>query len=144
MAKQQKKKCYRCGELRPVIEYSKDERMTDGLKRVCDSCAIAISTKNDKHKLKKQVQKRAELITNQRTKQCSRCGEDKPVSEFYKVKSNKDGLAHKCRLCMKIASCKNAVPKNQPQHQEYIGFGPLRGRYVVAIENLQLPPVYKN
>jgi hypothetical protein len=35
------------------------------------------------------------------TKRCSKCGEVKPVSEFSKDKSRKDGLQRQCKSCVK-------------------------------------------
>lgn len=32
-------------------------------------------------------------------KKCPKCGEQKPLSEFYKNKSNKDGLQKRCKPC---------------------------------------------
>jgi len=34
-----------------------------------------------------------------KTKKCSKCGEIKSVSEFYKSKSTKDGLGYRCKKC---------------------------------------------
>ena len=34
------------------------------------------------------------------TKKCSKCGEVKPINEFYKQKSHKDGLNSYCKCCM--------------------------------------------
>ena len=33
------------------------------------------------------------------TKKCSNCGEVKPINEFYKHKSRKDGLYSQCKCC---------------------------------------------
>ena len=33
------------------------------------------------------------------TKKCNMCGEVKPINEFYKHKSNKDGLCLQCKYC---------------------------------------------
>ena len=32
-------------------------------------------------------------------KRCSECGEHKPANQFYKNRTNKDGLFGKCKLC---------------------------------------------
>ena len=34
------------------------------------------------------------------TKKCSKCGEVKPISEFYKSSSSKDGYQSYCKYCM--------------------------------------------
>ena len=36
-----------------------------------------------------------------KTKRCSKCGQIKPISEFYKKKSSKDGLYSCCKQCHK-------------------------------------------
>jgi len=35
------------------------------------------------------------------SKECSVCGEDKPISEFYRRRASKDGLMPKCKKCKK-------------------------------------------
>ena len=37
-------------------------------------------------------------------KKCPKCGEQKPLSEFHKNKSSKDGLARMCAICSTIQS----------------------------------------
>lgn len=36
------------------------------------------------------------------TKTCKKCGETKAFTEFYKARTNKDGLTNMCKLCRKI------------------------------------------
>ena len=52
-------------------------------------------------------------------KHCNKCGEDKLTSEFYKQTSNKDGLNHWCKLCIKRngAARNNATRKLKPSDQ---------------------------
>ncbi|GAH40943.1 unnamed protein product, partial [marine sediment metagenome] len=33
------------------------------------------------------------------TKRCTKCGEEKPLTEFHKNKYNKDGLTYSCKAC---------------------------------------------
>jgi hypothetical protein len=37
------------------------------------------------------------------TKRCSRCGEDKPLEEFYRCNSRTDSLMSQCKRCLKAA-----------------------------------------
>ena len=37
-------------------------------------------------------------------KTCTKCNEKKPLSEFYKQKSNKDGLKYHCKICAKFSA----------------------------------------
>ena len=45
-----------------------------------------------------------------KTKKCSCCGQHKPLSEFHKNKSRKDGLNHDCKVC-KLARTKAHADK---------------------------------
>jgi hypothetical protein len=47
------------------------------------------------------------------TKKCSRCLEDKQVSDFGKLSSSRDGLQYHCRPCIKLK--KAAFRKNNPE-----------------------------
>jgi hypothetical protein len=38
-------------------------------------------------------------VISERTKRCSRCLADRPVSQFYKQSANADGLQSRCRDC---------------------------------------------
>lgn len=38
-------------------------------------------------------------MSYRKTKVCSKCGENKPLSEYYKAKTNKDGLETYCKAC---------------------------------------------
>ena len=40
-------------------------------------------------------------------KVCSKCKVDKPVNEFHKNRSRKDGLGHYCKLCARAATRTN-------------------------------------
>lgn len=54
-----------------------------------------------------------------KTKICSKCGKEKPITEFYKDKSSKDGLYYWCKEC----SCKHnkeRYRKNKKKIIEYI------------------------
>jgi len=47
------------------------------------------------------------------TKKCSKCGEKKPPSEFYKDRRERDGLGFSCKLCTRLA--KQAWRKTNPK-----------------------------
>ena len=53
------------------------------------------------------------------TKVCSRCGKTKPLSEFNKDSSAKDGLQHWCRQCQKEYDAERA-PKYREKNREEI------------------------
>lgn len=35
-----------------------------------------------------------------KTKKCNKCGQTKPINDFYKCKSNDDGLQYRCKSCV--------------------------------------------
>ena len=49
------------------------------------------------------------------TKKCSTCGEAKPINEFYKEKSHKDGLSSQCKCC--INKKQKEYRKNHPKER---------------------------
>jgi hypothetical protein len=52
-------------------------------------------------------------------KQCSKCGEQKPLNQFHRDKSNKDGLYAYCKTCAcaKTAAWKQANPERNKEGQ---------------------------
>jgi len=50
-------------------------------------------------------------------KQCCRCKETKPISEYYKNKAKFDGLQQACRVCNKQYSEQNREHKSEYQKQ---------------------------
>jgi len=54
----------------------------------------------------------------QNSKICFKCGDDKPLSEFYKHSGMKDGHLNKCKNCNKIDVANNYKNKKQ-QYQVY-------------------------
>lgn len=51
-------------------------------------------------------------------KQCRTCGKQKPLTDFYKRKSSKDGVRSECKQCFLIASS-NRYQNNREKHAEY-------------------------
>ena len=39
------------------------------------------------------------MVNKVKIKQCSKCGESKPISEFLKAPHHSDGLSSQCRVC---------------------------------------------
>ena len=51
-------------------------------------------------------------------KKCTKCGEQKPLSDFYKSAKAFDNLQSCCKLCHK-AVCKTSHAKNKPKRNLY-------------------------
>lgn len=49
-------------------------------------------------------------------KRCSRCGQEKPLSEFHKCKSSKDGHQHRCKECQSRWHMEHRERRNEKAH----------------------------
>lgn len=92
------KRCARCGETKSTTEFGSNRSTRDGLHAYCRACINAYMNARYVKRPKREKPPLPEL------KRCSRCGEDKPRSEFSKAsKGNRaaDGLFGWCRPCVK-------------------------------------------
>ena len=88
------KVCRKCLRELPKENFSKCSHMVDGLQTYCKECSAQMYKEWDqkrKHKTESQM--------NTETKRCSKCGEIKPVTEFYK--DVKGGHKSQCKACHK-------------------------------------------
>ncbi|MDY7035544.1 MAG: hypothetical protein SV375_05195 [Thermodesulfobacteriota bacterium] len=49
--------------------------------------------------IRRQVDKKEELMENEKTKICKECSKEKPLSEFHASRNGKDGRHAKCKIC---------------------------------------------
>lgn len=89
--KVQTKYCKRCKQYKPITEFYKSTR---------GGCKKCIQAYHKEWKLKKYPPK-PKLPDGFR--RCSKCKEVKPEFLFYRDKSSKTGLQHKCKACSNIA-----------------------------------------
>lgn len=66
-------------------------------------------------------------------KRCTKCGEEKPKSEFYKQKTHKDGLRSQCKKC---------VNKHGKQYRKKDGFIENRRKYTLKNNHKLTPEQY--
>ena len=103
------KVCTKCGEDKPLSEYHKHKRSKDGHQSACKVCDKAAS------RARYEVLSKAPEHTcetsgcDQLSKVCTGCGEDKPLTDFCKDKSKKDGHRNGCKVCRKAASQHDCV-----------------------------------
>ena len=65
-----------------------------------------------------QIRDRAE--SDLALKFCGGCHEPKPVSEFHKNKSRKDGLATQCKVCVKVHTRRNYDKNKEFRYKRYL------------------------
>lgn len=86
-----KKKCSKCGKIKPVIDFSRNMYSKDGLNCCCKECKKEYRVKNT-YKLPAKVA----------IKKCNKCKKLKSINEFYKKPyDSKDGHYSICKECQK-------------------------------------------
>lgn len=88
------KRCTKCGEWKPRTDFYRRKSKSDGLASECKQCAFEYRL------LHRKVQYTVALPPE--TKICPRCGVLRPFSDFYKDRTQKDGLQTRCRDCKRV------------------------------------------
>jgi len=70
-------------------------------------------------------------------KKCTKCGEQKPLSEFYKTKLKKDGFQSCCKICADIAN-KKTKEKDPQKYAEMRRKNKLKKKYNLTLENFNV------
>lgn len=97
------KKCCKCGRLLDESMFNKNRVSKDGLQSWCKDCKAEYAIS---HRQKKQLNifdfKSIPVPVNERffeTKVCKKCGQELPISFFWKNAKSKDGLQNWCKNC---------------------------------------------
>lgn len=88
------KKCTKCGETKPLEQFSKNKTKKDGLHSNCKSCDVAYHVVRAKRHRENPV---TYSVTD--TKLCGTCKQIKSTIEFSKSTRAKDGLQGSCKAC---------------------------------------------
>ena len=97
------KECSKCRRVLLLSEFYRRASSCDGHEGVCKECRNKVRRaawrrrKDQPHGPRERARLWREA--NPGLKQCSGCGEIKPVSEFYRSSKNKDGLKCRCKAC---------------------------------------------
>ncbi|MEM9953991.1 MAG: HNH endonuclease [Chloroflexota bacterium] len=100
------KHCSRCKQDLPLDAFSRDKSAKDGLSFYCRTCV------SERRKLRYVPKPRPEYPDGHRN--CTKCGEIKPFSEFHKAKNGRFGLDSVCKPCKSTAKPK---PQAKDGHQ---------------------------
>ena len=93
------KRCSKCGEVKPMSEFYKDTRATDGRQSACKHCTYLDNAARARRAL---AEKRAKAEAEQpATKTCPKCGRELPREAFGHKAEAKDGLQSWCNDCRK-------------------------------------------
>ena len=78
------------------------------------------------------------------TKQCLKCQQDYPISDFYKAKGTKTGLSPYCKTCTKQLNSENTQKRRAFARIENGGATPRRRICISCNRNLPARPAYFN
>ncbi len=95
------KNCRDCGEEKPLDDFPPNESGRLGRASYCRPC---INVRHDRYREAKRTSPRtrhrnAEPPRARTVKWCPDCGQEKPVSDFGRNKSSRDGFTGYCRPC---------------------------------------------
>ena len=106
------KKCTKCKETKDSCEFGKQKTVKTGLKSWCKCCEKKYRLDNKEYVAAKEKQRQEAIKVNyelnlakseaKKYKECTKCKENKKVSEFYKAKSTTTGLMSQCKSCKKL------------------------------------------
>ena len=88
------KRCYRCGETKPASEFYHNRGHRDGLSAACRSC-----TKAEAHERWRKKHPEPPPYVPPAEKACTKCGVVKPLDQFHRRASARDGRQPYCGAC---------------------------------------------
>lgn len=99
--------CARCNEEKPRTDFNTSKQHHDGLTPYCRDCRreyrhnhYLLSKEPDNAEARAYFERHLRPDLSTRTqKQCGRCGEEKPISEFNRMSSSADWRQAYCRRC---------------------------------------------
>ena len=106
------KQCSRCQQWKYESDYRRKRRLRDGLSFHCKECENEQArtrlerTKKDARR-NLRYEDRHRVVNGVKEKLCTKCGEWKKESEYYKQRSNRDGLLGQCKRCSYKATKKS-------------------------------------
>lgn len=101
------KRCVRCETSKPLSEFYRNSHSSDGYQSYCKACAEEATRRSREKNAEAQRLRWAEKLARPAedgVKTCTKCGETKPLLDFYRHRGTKDGRATYCAECQKAAS----------------------------------------
>src|SRR5579864_2456523 len=88
------KTCYLCRETKPRAEFYSNRGHADGLSAACRPCTLA-----EAHKRWRAKHPEPPPYVVPTEKACTKCGEVKPLDQFHRRSSARDGRQPYCAAC---------------------------------------------
>ena len=90
------KKCPRCKETKPYADYHKSKHTKRGIQSYCRAC---MNTENERQR---QIRIKNGPTIKRDSKECQRCHNIKPISQFSARNDGPDGHSSYCKPCWVI------------------------------------------
>ncbi len=105
------KRCTKCKKWKDESKFGKDRYGKDGLGHDCKDCVRAYKRERYKEEGKGlktyyRYEECHRVVDGVKQKRCRRCKRWKAESDFYKLRSNKEGLSFWCKECANKAASK--------------------------------------
>lgn len=107
----EQKLCRICGELKDVINFSKNNKMVDGYRNECKFCSNKLYNNKEKRR-ELNLQK---IVKIDGMKTCRVCENEKTIDNFHLKRGTSDGHRNECKDCVKIILKKY---KEAPDYKE--------------------------
>ena len=119
------KLCCSCNKWKDESHYYRHRRLKDGLSLKCKDCGRKRHARKRLEQKKKGARRylryedRHRVVKGAKEKLCSKCRKWKKESEYYKHRSNKDGLMGRCKACSYIPVHKSREKRPKPTGRHY-------------------------
>jgi Recombination endonuclease VII len=137
------KTCTRCKTAKPLDDFHRHAKAKDGHQAYCKGCAQRYvrewEAANAERLAAKHARALAEPVDPAKMKRCPRCGETKPMLEFYAHRSTRDRRATYCKLCAKAYERERAAAHAEERAAYLNGWKERnRERYRANMRNFRL------
>jgi hypothetical protein len=123
--------CTRCGETKPLEDFIKNPVISNGRQNPCKTCknlyrnaGLSGNTpidvvKSEYERILNERQQKINDFVKSRSDEmtCTKCGKTKPLEEFRKLKSARNGRMQPCRACENIRK-RATYPRYQKNNNE--------------------------
>ena len=90
------KECAKCAQVKDLSNFGLNSRYKDGHQSYCKECMYEY----DKSRRERLHPKEDKPQAQEGYKVCNKCKTEKPLDQFHKSKSSKDGHKGECKECM--------------------------------------------
>lgn len=130
--------CTKCGETKPVAEFSRDASRRDGLCTRCKPCRSADRRAwRQANEERLHAQRQANETPPFIARTCTGCGETKPSTEFYREAGSRDGLRKRCKPCCSVMFEKWKQVNQEHLHEQQRAYRLATQKHRAAVDKVR-------